>query len=404
MAKCLKHCYSLTMSNTDDSDLLGLDYDEGLDDLDPLRAPQTVSRWSTDWTTETIASQIAKGNIDLAPRFQRREAWTWDKQSRFIESLILGLPVPQIILAERKDDPGRFIVIDGKQRLLSLSNFYGLDPDPVIGGLILTGLKNRDDLNGHNYPSMKDNPQLRREMSTLENQPIRTVILGHWGSDDYLYEVFLRINTGGTPLSPQELRQALHPGPFADFIDRFSVRSNVLKSLLGLKEPDFRMRDVELVLRYYSYRNFASDYRGNLKKFLDGTLLLLNHDFGKAGPMLERQATEFEEAILAAEQIFGKENAMRKWTGERYERQLNRAVFDIMAYYFSFEDWRNRALGNPENVKHAFENLCVNDERFKSAIESTTKSIGANTARFAGWAAALSAAIGTDVRSPFAAP
>lgn len=391
------------MTDTDNSDLLGLDYDEGLDDLDRLRSPQTVSRWSTDWTTETIASQIAKGNIDLAPRFQRREAWKWDKQSRFIESLILGLPVPQIILAERKDEPGRFIVIDGKQRLLSLSNFYGLHPDPALGALTLTGLKNRDDLNGYNYKSISDNPQLRRELSSLENQPIRTVILGHWGSDDYLYEVFLRINTGGTPLSPQELRQALHPGKFADFIDSLSVKSDALRRLLGLDEPDFRMRDVELVLRYFSYRNFSYHYRGNLKRFLDETLSILNKDFEKASSMIERQSIEFEESIKATEKIFGEHNAMRKWTGDGYEKQINRAVFDIMSYYFSFDDWRMKSIKNADAVKAAFESLCDRDDRFRSSIENTTKSISANTARFAGWAAALSSAIDADVRSPFAA-
>lgn len=390
------------MTNADTTDLLGLDYGEGLDDLEPLRAPQAVSRWSTDWTTETIASQIAKGNIDLAPRFQRREAWKWDKQALFIESLILGLPVPQIILAERKDDPGRFIVIDGKQRLLSLSNFYGLQPDPILGPLILTGLKNRPDLNGKTYASISADPQLRRELSSFENQPIRTVIIGNWGSDDYLYQVFLRINTGGTPLSPQELRQALHPGPFADFIDQLSVQSDALKGLLGLVEPDFRMRDVELVLRFYSYRNFARDYRGNLKRFLDSSLAWLNEDFGNARPMLVKQAEEFDRAIEATNHIFGAGNSMRKWTGERYEGQLNRAVFDIMAYYFSFENWRNAALAHPADVKGAFENLCENDERFRSAIEATTKSMGANTARFAAWAQALSDITRLDVRSPFA--
>lgn len=389
------------MTNVDTADLLGLDYGEGLDDLEPLRTPQAVSRWSTDWTTETIASQIAKGNIDLAPRFQRREAWKWDKQALFIESLILGLPVPQIILAERKDDPGRFIVIDGKQRLLSLSNFYGLQPDPILGPLFLNGLKNRADLNGKTYAAISAEPRLRRELSSFENQPIRTVIIGNWGSDDYLYQVFLRINTGGTPLSPQELRQALHPGPFADFIDKLSVESAPLRGLLGLLEPDFRMRDVELVLRFYSYRNFSAGYRGNLKRFLDDSLSFFNNEFLNSEPMLEKQAFEFDRAIDATNQIFGTGNAMRKWTGEKYEGQLNRAVFDIMSYYFSFQDWRDAALAHPEEVKKAFERLCVDDERFRSAVETTTKSIGANTIRFAAWAKTLAGITGLDVKSPF---
>lgn len=76
--------------------------------------------WGTDWTAGTIVSQIEKGFIDLKPKFQRREAWDDKRKSLFIESLVLGLPIPQIILAERKEKRGTYIVIDGKQRLISL--------------------------------------------------------------------------------------------------------------------------------------------------------------------------------------------------------------------------------------------------------------------------------------------
>src|SRR3546814_295377 len=78
---------------------------------------------STDWTTETVISQLRKGNIFLDPDFQRRDAWTVQRKSQYIESLILGIPTPQIILAERKEKRGSYLVIDGKQRLLSLRQF-----------------------------------------------------------------------------------------------------------------------------------------------------------------------------------------------------------------------------------------------------------------------------------------
>lgn len=78
---------------------------------------------STDWTTETILNQLARGNIQLNPRFQRREAWTQVRKSRFIESLFLGLPIPQLVLAEQRGRRGAYLVIDGKQRLLALRQF-----------------------------------------------------------------------------------------------------------------------------------------------------------------------------------------------------------------------------------------------------------------------------------------
>ena len=76
-----------------------------------------------DWTTETILNQINKGNINLDPNFQRRDAWDRRRKSDFIESLILGFPIPQIVLAEDREHRGKFIVLDGKQRLLAIKQF-----------------------------------------------------------------------------------------------------------------------------------------------------------------------------------------------------------------------------------------------------------------------------------------
>ena len=78
----------------------------------------------TDWTTETILHQIIGGNIELNPRFQRRDAWSKIRKSRFIESIVLGFPIPQIVLANNKER-GKYIVLDGKQRLLTILQFYG---------------------------------------------------------------------------------------------------------------------------------------------------------------------------------------------------------------------------------------------------------------------------------------
>ena len=80
--------------------------------------------WGTDWTTETIANQIMKKNIELNPVFQRRDAWKVEEKSRLIESLMLGIPVPPIVLAEDPNKRSHYIVIDGKQRLLSIIQFY----------------------------------------------------------------------------------------------------------------------------------------------------------------------------------------------------------------------------------------------------------------------------------------
>ena len=230
----------------------------------------------TDWTVETILSQINKGNIHLDPKFQRRDAWGIDRKSKFIESLILGFPLPQLVLAEVKGKKGSYLVIDGKQRLLSLRQFAAANDDPKYTQLRLKNLDLRPELEGKVFDDLKLDANLDDDLRAFDNSPIRTVVIKNWATESFLYHVFLRLNTGSLPLSPQELRQALHPGPFVDFADEAASQSNALKEILKNKGPDFRMRDVELLVRFYAFRLFVSEYSGDLKGILDLACNILN--------------------------------------------------------------------------------------------------------------------------------
>lgn len=351
--------------------------------------------WSTDWTSETVVSQLERGNIDLNPSFQRRSAWTDKKQSLFIESLILGLPIPQLILAEDKNRKGSFIVIDGKQRLLAIRRFSAQKEGDGFKPLKLRQLNERDDLNGKTYSDLlKEDSE---DLAAFQNSTVRTVVIRNWKSEAYLYEVFLRINTGSVQLSPQELRQALHPGEFSTFVDEASADSIELKAALNLKEPDFRMRDAEILLRYIAYKNFSSKYRGNLKLFLDDATMELNGKWDAISNTIFLQVSEMEEAFKFTRDVFGKDSYLRKWNGDEFERRKNRAIFDIMLHYFSIPNLRDSLAGKGDQIVHEFKNLCETDPDFLGAIERTTKSMEANLIRFNRWAAVLSAISGTEV-------
>lgn len=153
--------------------------------------------WSTDWTTETIFNQLKKGNIDLNPNFQRRDAWNNKEKSKLIESLMLGLPVPPIILAENRNKRNSYIVIDGKQRLLSIRRFYvpkvcetEIDPEG-FKQLKLTGLEILKKFNGYKYDCETENFQ--EFINSLDNQPIRTIVIKNWPDESFLYTVFFEI-------------------------------------------------------------------------------------------------------------------------------------------------------------------------------------------------------------------
>ena len=192
---------------------VGVETEDDITSLDPSLLGKAVVS-STDWTAETIIGQLAKGNISLDPIFQRRDAWTPARKSKFIESIILGLPIPQLVLAEAPEKKGAFVVIDGKQRLLTLQQFGGVDLDEGQHPLKLTGLKIRNELNTKTYENLKDEKSLEKHLTAFDNQSIRTVVVKNWQDEDVLYVIFHRLNTGSVPLSPQELRQALLPGPF----------------------------------------------------------------------------------------------------------------------------------------------------------------------------------------------
>lgn len=347
----------------------------------------------TDWTTETILSQLRRGNIRLNPRFQRRDAWDRARKSRFIESLLLNLPIPQLVLAEDRSRRGAFIVLDGKQRLLSLRQFavgsqVGGADDEDYERLRLQGLEVREDLLRKSLLDIEQDPGRVDDLNSFLNQPIRTVVVRNWDSEDFLHLVFLRLNTGSVSLSPQELRQALHPGPFTDFVDDYSSGSESIRKALNLKKPDFRMRDVEVALRFFAFTFFYPSYRGELKDFLDDTTGTLNREWGRREDEVRYMATQCDEAIEATFEIFEK-NAFRRWTGNAYNPQFNRAVFDIMAYYFRDEAVRGRALERPADVKLAFEQLCTKDREFSGALQSTTKTISATNMRLNKWGSTL---------------
>jgi hypothetical protein len=230
---------------------------------------------------------------------------------------------------------------DGKQRLLALRQFVASSDDKEFDSLYLKGLDEKEKLNGKNYIMLKE--EQSEGVNTFDNQSIRTVVIRNWKDDKYLHAVFLRINTGSVQLSPQELRQALYPGGFSDYIDDFSTESSPLKELLGLSDPDFRMRDVELVLRYFAYKMFATDYGGNVKKFLDDTTETLNETWKNDKKKVAAAAADLNLGLEFVQSTFGTKNACRKWTGGGYERRINRAVFDIMIYYFSDESLRKKA-------------------------------------------------------------
>lgn len=377
-------------------DLAGED-DEG--QLQPAQNFNQAVVHATDWTTETVVSQLRRGNIALNPRFQRRDAWTTQQKSRFIESLIMGLPVPQIVLAESKGERGKYLVLDGKQRLLSLLQFAGLG-EGEKNRFALTGLKELTNLNRKRFDDLEHEPDFLQELNALQNQTVRTVVIRNWPDTDFLHLVFLRLNTGSTKLSPQELRQALKPGPFTDWVDESAAGSRPLHELLNISEPDYRMRDTEILARFVAFTRFLEDYPGRMKKFLDDSFENMNSRWSNAdnpdGVGTEQQAiiSSFDSGLDALIKIFGADTARRPRSA-----LLNRTLLDMLLYYAKDAHVCDAMVRSPERVRDAYADLFVDNE-FVSAIESDTARTSGTALRFRKWGEALQSTIGMPLSLP----
>lgn len=348
----------------------------------------------TDWTTETIASQLKRGNIQLNPRFQRRDAWKRERKSRFIESLIVGLPIPQIVLAEAENNRGKFIVLDGKQRLLSILQFWGLG-EGDSNSFSLSGLTLRPDLKDKNFLELSTRSDFEQDYNALCNQPVRTVVIRNWKDTDFLHTVFLRLNTGSVPLSPQELRQALLPGPFSDYIDDVAGNSPGLHRILGLTAPDPRMRDIEILARFFAFRFYSLNYPGRMKPFIDYTFQKFNDSWSYHLKHVESAKDDFEAGVKELLEIFGDEIARKPSSS-----QFNRAIFDALIFFHSQEEVRVALREKRKRVKQAFSELFLPQSDFQKAIESDTAGSPNTKSRLEIWGRALSKIAHRNFPSP----
>lgn len=385
------------------------DQDDDPDEKGGMERFSEAVLYGTDWTVRSLLHQIENGNIDLSPDFQRRDAWNPKNKSKFVESVILQLPIPQIVLAERKEQKGTYIVLDGKQRLLTLAQFAGglSDEHPVmqesrsLPPLRLSGLKLLKSLNNKTYAEIMKSPDLKGMLTQFDNHTIRSALIRNWPDDDYLYEVFIRLNTGSAKLSTQELRQAMKPGGFTEFLSKRSSESVVIQKILNIDAPDFRMRDVDLLLRMIAFSTQLDNYNGNLKMFLDITHDELNKTWGQNKNAISGLVSEIEEALNFMLEEFGDSKYVgRRWRDGAFEAPVNRAVLDVQLGVVLSRHNRQLIKSAQIDLLGLFKQVSTEDRDFVEAITGTTKSIRAVLTRFNSWKNVLEHALNQPIEMP----
>jgi len=349
----------------------------------------------SDWIVATLKSSLGS-IIDLEPDFQRRGVWSQKAKSKFIESLALGIPIPQILLAESKDRRGEYLVLDGKQRLLAMQEFFGVD-NTEMKTFSIEGLTDLKELNGLTWLDVqKQIPQVARAIDTAT---IRTVVIRGWSNDNVLYEIFHRLNSGSVGLSPMELRMALVRGPFVRSLIKEASYPSAIHRLLNLTTPDKRMKDVEIVLRYLAFSDGRVQYRGNLKDFLDDYCRLKNKEFRFED--LRANLEKLDTVVSVGLDVFPSNTFGHKYipTQDRFEGVLNRAVLDVLVASLTVEPLSKQVLQSPSEFVDLFKSAC-SDPKFMKSVESTTKSVEATNTRFRIWYELIKRAYGIEIKMP----
>lgn len=260
-----------------------LEIEEEIDETPYVEFDISVS--PSDPTLELLAQQLENDDI-IIPFYQRKYVWKIEQASRLIESFLMGLPVPQVFFYVNNEN--QLEVIDGQQRIMSVKYFFeGYFGEEDAKGnrqvFKLKGLAERSEYNGKTFEQLSPKDQRKLRNSTLRAINIRQLKPEPQIDDavgDSVFHIFERLNTGGTSLKPQEIRNAVYRGKIVEELKNLNALPEWQK-ILGLRKPDKNQKDVELVLRLFGlFRNWEN-YQKPMLSFLNKTMKE-NTDFSSA--------------------------------------------------------------------------------------------------------------------------
>jgi hypothetical protein len=306
--------------------------------------------------------KITRGGFVLNPDFQREFVWPDEKQSRLIESVLMRIPLPVFYLAE--DEEGRYVVVDGLQRLTTFKRF--------LNGELTLKLSDRPELDGLTCSELT--PKLQNR---LEDSDLTLYILDSKAPERARLDIFERVN-GGVPLTRQQMRNCLFMGAATLFLKEEAV-TQLFRDATGDSLKSLTMQDREFVNRFCAFKLLPHEsYRDDIDEFLARALKTMNKL-----PMdqLELLRASLRRSLENNVNTFGK-HAFRKHTPDRPKRSiLNLALFDVMSVILADYEPAD-VIGRKAQVAEAFFRL-MRDTEFIDAITYGTNTATKVRTRFA---------------------
>lgn len=306
--------------------------------------------------------EYKRGQLIIDPDFQRNLVWTDKQKSQFIESIILNFPLPPFYLNE--DKKGKLTIIDGLQRTTAIFQFLNNDFE-------LSSLDALPKLIGTTFSKLE--PELQAK---IERKNILLYILKPSTPLIVIYDLFKRINTNGTQLNRQEIRNCIFIGKATELLKELAQKNYFTKAIdKGVSAK--RMKDREVVLRYISFKiqDYNIDYTGSMSDFVENAMRKINKSDDNE---IEQIKIDFERVMKYTYMLFGK-NSFRIATNQT-RGTINIAIFESVSVFISNKSDEYLKL-NKSKIKKNYKQLFKKPE-YIEAVKSSTSSKNRVISRF----------------------
>lgn len=363
-----------------------------LDDEEVFNTPfnaDSISIESKVVPMDTLIRRLKQRSINLAPDFQRGFVWNLQRRSRLIESMMLKIPLPMFYVAAT--EKGSWEVVDGLQRLSSIRNFF-LGENFDKKGFALDHLEFWGDrFNGKTFLDIESSQEYARILNNLMETELQFTVINPGTPEEVKRNIFSRINTGGMPLTGQEIRHALYQGHSTDLLSRLVKAKSFTEAING-RLDDSRMAARELILRFLAFSLRENEqYEPSMDAFLSDTMRMINKLPNISDADIRRMLKEKKHQtikILSIEQLENRfdcamqrgaalfmRHAFRKSCGDEDRSPINKALFESLGNVLADLNQNEfELLLKYKEILHAKYHDLVRDLKFIDALgrESTT--------------------------------
>lgn len=314
----------------------------------------SITSYGADYPVDSLVKRLNNKNIKI-PKFQRGFVWNEKQASRFIESLLLGLPVPGVFLS-KDTESADLLVIDGQQRLKSLQFFY----KGIFGDHVFKLYDVQERFVDRTYSTLDPEDRQRLDDSIIH----ATIVKQDEPSEDNssIFLIFERLNTGGMQLQPQEIRSAIYPGEFSELIHKLNDYPR-WRTIFGSTSK--RMKDQEFILRFFAMFLYRDNYVKPLKGFLNSYMAKNRHLELHNEDILTQL---FHSTVNYVDDTLGNE-------AFRPRRVINASVFDSIMVGVATMLERQAEKPSKEVFTTAYNELLQNKEYLSATTDGTSDEI-----------------------------